>query len=141
MNQTAISKTLLTIWPGLNDYAAMLGERISRYGTSVFLVNTGWAGGKYGVGERMKLRYTRAMVTAALNGELDKGEFKTDPVFGVSVPTACPNVPAEFLDQRTMWADKAEYEKTAHELALKFVENFSKYKNMPQAVIDAGPKA
>jgi phosphoenolpyruvate carboxykinase (ATP) len=122
-------------------YASMLGERISKYGTSVYLVNTGWAGGKYGTGERMKLRYTRAMVTAALNGDLDKGEFRTDPVFGVSVPTSCPNVPSEFLDQRAMWADKAEYEKTARELAARFVENFRKYKNMPQNIVDAGPKA
>ena len=122
-------------------YAAMLGERISKYGTSVYLVNTGWAGGKYGVGSRMKLRYTRAMVTAALNGELDKGEFRPDPVFGVMVPVSCPNVPSEFLDQRQMWTDKSDYEKTARELAGKFVENFKKYKNMPQNIIDAGPKA
>ena len=122
-------------------YAEMLGERISKYGTSVYLVNTGWAGGKYGVGSRMKLKYTRAMVTAALNGELDKGEFKPDPVFGVMVPVSCPNVPSEFLDQRQMWADKAEYEKTARELAGKFADNFKKYRNIPRSIIDAGPRA
>ncbi len=124
-----------------SKYAEMLGERIAKYGTSVYLVNTGWAGGKYGVGSRMKLKYTRAMVSAALNGELNKAEFVADPYFGVMVPKTCPSVPDEFLDQKSMWVDKAEYEKTAKELAGKFIANFKQYKNMPENIVNAGPQA
>lgn len=122
-------------------YAKMLGERIQKHGSNVYLINTGWAGGKYGVGSRMKLPYTRAMVTAALNGELEKSEFALDPYFNVMVPKSCPGVPAQFLNPREMWADKAEYEATAKELAAKFVENFKKYTDMPRNIIDAGPRA
>ena len=84
-------------------YAEMLGKKIEEHDSNVYLVNTGWAGGKYGVGSRMKLKYTRAMVTAALNGELEKSEFELDPIFNVMVPKTCPNVPDEFLNQRAMW--------------------------------------
>lgn len=122
-------------------YAEMLGKRIEEHNVNVYLVNTGWAGGKYGVGSRMKLRYTRAMVTAALTGALEKGEFVLDPYFNVMVPTACEGVPSEFLSQRSLWADKDAYEATAKDLAARFVRNFTKYSNMPKAVVDAGPKA
>lgn len=122
-------------------YAQMLGERIREHAASVYLINTGWAGGKYGVGSRMKLKYTRAMVTAALNGDLDHAEFEVDPIFNVLVPKSCPDVPDEFLSQRRLWADEAEYEASAKDLAARFVKNFQKYSNMPQHIIDAGPKA
>lgn len=123
-------------------YAELLGNRIDSYGSNVYLVNTGWAGGSYGKGgNRMKLPLTRAMVTACLNGEIEKSKFEMDPIFNVMVPTSCPGVPDEVLSQRKMWADKAEYEKTAKLLAEKFKKNFEKYKNMPQEVVKAGPKA
>ncbi len=123
-------------------YAELLGERIDKTGANVYLVNTGWAGGSYGKGgNRMKLPLTRAMVTAALNGELEKGEFELDPIFNVMVPKACPGVPSEVLSPREFWADKAAYEETAKKLAGMFQKNFAKYTNMDQKVVEAGPKA
>lgn len=121
-------------------YANMLGERIVEHKTNVYLVNTGWAGGKYGTGFRMKLKYTRAMVTAALNGDLEKAEYTHDPIFNVMYPKTCPNVPDEFLDQRKLWKDLGEYETTAKDLAARFVKNFTKYTNMPENIVKAGPK-
>jgi len=136
---TCFGAPFLPLHPSV--YANMLGERIEKHNTNVYLVNTGWAGGKYGVGSRMKLKYTRAMVTAALNGDLEKGEFVLDPIFNVMVPTTCPNVPDEFLSQRRLWDNDAEYEATAKDLAARFVKNFEKYSNMPKNIIEAGPKA
>lgn len=135
---TCFGAPFLPLHPSV--YANMLGERITAHDTNVYLVNTGWAGGKYGTGFRMKLRYTRAMVTAALNGELEKAEFELDPFFNVMVPKTCPNVPDEFLSQRALWKDKAEYEATARDLAARFVKNFKKYSNMPANIVSAGPK-
>ncbi len=120
-------------------YAKMLEEKVKKSGANVYLVNTGWSGNS---GKRMKLSYTRAMVTAALNGELEKAEFVTDPYFGVQVPTSCPNVPSEVLIPLNNWGgDQAAYDAKAKELAKSFVENFKKYTHMPQDVVDAGPKA
>ena len=136
---TCFGAPFLPLHPSV--YAQMLGERIARHGTNVYLINTGWAGGKYGVGSRMKIKYTRAMVTAALNGELETVDFVLDPFFNVMVPTACPDVPAEFLSQRALWKNDAAYEATARDLAARFVKNFQKYDNMPQNIIHAGPKA
>ena len=122
-------------------YAQLLGERIDTYGANVYLVNTGWAGGPAsGSGKRMKLPLTRAMVTACLNGELEKSEFVRDPIFNVMVPTTCPGVPDEVLVPEKMWQDKAAYQQTARKLAELFRANFAKYKNMPQEVIEAGPQ-
>ncbi len=135
---TCFGAPFLPLHPSV--YANMLGERITAHDTNVYLVNTGWAGGKYGTGFRMKLRYTRAMVTAALNGELEKAEFELDPFFNVMVPKTCPNVPDEFLSQRALWKDKAEYEATARDLAARFVKNFKKYSNMPANIVSAGPR-
>ena len=117
-------------------YAKMLAEKVAKSGAKVYLVNTGWNG----TGKRMKLSYTRAMVTAALNGELEKAEFVTDPYFGVAVPTSCPNVPEELMIPANTWRDKAAYEAKAKELARSFVENFKKYDKMPADVVAAGPK-
>ena len=122
-------------------YAELLGQRIEEYGCNVYLINTGWSGGGYGVGKRMSLKYTRAMVTAALNGELENVEFELDPIFNVSIPKSCPNVPEDVLNPRNVWSDKSAYEKSAKELAKRFVENFKQYNNMPQHIVDAGPKA
>ena len=117
-------------------YAKMLAEKVAKSGAKVYLVNTGWNG----TGKRMKLSYTRAMVTAALNGELEKAEFVTNPYFGVAVPTSCPNVPEELMIPANTWKDKAAYEAKAKELARSFVENFKKYNKMPADVVAAGPK-
>lgn len=122
-------------------YAEMLGSRIDEHNANVYLINTGWVGGPYGVGSRIKLRFTRAMVTAALNGELENAEFELDPIFNVLVPKTCPNVPDEVLSPRAMWEDKEAYDKQAKDLAARFVKNFAKYDNMPKAIIEAGPKA
>ncbi len=136
---TCFGAPFLPLHPSV--YAEMLGKKIEEHGAKVYLVNTGWAGGKYGVGSRMKLKYTRAMVTAALNGELERAEFELDPIFNVMVPKTCPNVPDEFLNQRALWKDQAEYEATAKDLAARFVKNFQKYSNMPANIVNAGPKA
>ncbi|MDO5022405.1 MAG: phosphoenolpyruvate carboxykinase (ATP) [Eubacteriales bacterium] len=123
-------------------YAELLGQRIDTYGANVYLVNTGWSGGGYNTGgSRIKLPLTRAMVAACLNGSLEESEFELDPIFNVLVPKTCPGVPDEVLSPKKMWKDEAAYEKTAKELAEKFRENFTQYSNMPQEVIDAGPKA
>ena len=122
-------------------YAEMLGERLDRYGTRVYLVNTGWSGGAYGTGSRIKLAYTRAMVTAALNGTLDDTEFVHDDRFNLEVPTSVAGVPSEILIPRNTWADKDAYDRQADELAQMFLKNFSeKYPNMPEAILAAGPK-
>lgn len=126
-----------------NVYAQMLGEKLEKYGTQVYLVNTGWAGGSAAAGaKRMKLSYTRAMVSAALNGSFEGVEFKHHDIFNVDYPTSCPGVPAEKLDARGMWEDKAAYDEQAKKLAGMFQANFAKkYPNMPQNIVDAGPKA
>ena len=136
---TCFGAPFLPLHPSV--YADMLGKKIDEHDTNVYLVNTGWSGGPYGVGKRMSIKYTRAMVTAALNGDLEKGEFKPHPVFKVLVPTACPNVPAEVLDPRSTWEDKAAYDAQAKDLAARFVKNFAKYDNMPAEIIAAGPVA
>lgn len=123
-------------------YAKMLGEKIETYGTNVYLVNTGWTGGPYGVGSRMKLSYTRAMVTAALNGELEHVSYVHDERFNLEVPQSCPNVPSEIMNPRDTWQDKEAYDKQADKLAQMFQENFEKkYPNMPEEIKNAGPKA
>jgi phosphoenolpyruvate carboxykinase (ATP) len=129
----------LPLHPGV--YARMLGEKIGRHGAKVWMVNTGWTGGPYGVGTRMKLSYTRAMVRAALSGALDKAQFVADPVFGVEVPTAVPDVPAEVLVPRSTWADAAAYDAQARRLATMFRENFEHYRpQVPETIATAGPR-
>jgi phosphoenolpyruvate carboxykinase (ATP) len=121
-------------------YAKLLGERLAKHGTRVFLINTGWSGGPYGVGKRMSLPYTRAIVTAAIEGELDEVSYELDPVFNIHVPVMCPGVPKEVLRPRQTWADKAAYDKSAAELAQRFVKNFVKFgKDVPASVTAAGP--
>ena len=123
-------------------YANMLGEKLKETGANVFLVNTGWCGGAAGTVPRMKLKYTRAMVTAALAGELDNVEYELDPIFNVNIPKSCPNVPAEILNPKNLWEDKAAYEASAKALAKKFADNFAKkYPDMPANIVNAGPKA
>lgn len=123
-------------------YAELLGEKMNAYNVNVWLVNTGWTGGPYGVGSRMKLRYTRAMITAALEGQLDQVSFDAHPIFGVLVPQSCPEVPTDILNPRNTWADKAAYDQKANDLALKFVHNFEEFADQANAEILAGaPKA
>lgn len=122
-------------------YAKLLGEKIDKYNTSVYLINTGWSGGPYGVGQRMKLKYTRAMVTAALEGKFDNIKFILDPVFNVLVPESCPDVPSQILNPKSTWKSSEEYDKAAQELARRFAENFKKFSNVPKEIINAGPKA
>jgi len=122
------------------SYAEMLGERIRRHDARVFLVNTGWTGGPYGIGTRMKLSYTRRMVDAALAGELDAVETRMDPVFGFGVPLHVEGVPEGVLDPRATWADAAEYDRRARELARMFAENFDRYADSAgEAIRQAGP--
>jgi phosphoenolpyruvate carboxykinase (ATP) len=121
-------------------YAKMLGEKLKQHGAKVFLVNTGWAGGRAGDAPRMKLPITRAMVTAAVSGALNDVETVEDPIFGLHVPKQIPGVPDNMLRQQDMWSDKAAYEKSARELAQRFVDNFKKFTGVDQSVIDAGPK-
>ncbi|HET7025409.1 MAG TPA: phosphoenolpyruvate carboxykinase [Gemmatimonadales bacterium] len=128
----------LPLHPGV--YAKMLGDQIAKHGATCWLVNTGWTGGAYGTGNRMKLAHTRAMVRALLAGKLAKAEYRKDPVFGFDVPTAVPDVPAAVLDPRETWADKAAYDAQAKKLAQMFRENFAKFAEHVEAkVAKAGP--
>jgi phosphoenolpyruvate carboxykinase (ATP) len=122
------------------EYAKMLGQKISQHNTRVYLINTGWSGGPYGVGKRVDLKYTRAMVTAALNGELEKVRFKHDDIFNLDIPTSCPGVPSEILDPRNTWSDKNEYDLSANRLAELFVKNFQKFGVISNEIRNAGPK-
>ncbi len=122
-------------------YANLLGEKIARHGVNVWLVNTGWSGGPYGVGKRIKIAYTRAMVHAALNGALNDVPTTPHPTFGIAVPNACPEVPAEILDPRATWPDAAAYDAQARKLAAMFVENFKTYADqVSPEVRAAGPQ-
>ena len=122
-------------------YAQMLGDRIRTHGVGVWLVNTGWSGGPYGVGQRMPIAHTRAMVRAALAGTLNDVALAPDPIFGVGVPRSCPGVPPELLDPRATWADADAYDRQARALAARFAENFAQFADaVPEAVRAAGPK-
>jgi phosphoenolpyruvate carboxykinase (ATP) len=128
----------LPLHPGF--YAEMLGKKIKELNVTVWLVNTGWSGGPFGVGSRINLRYTRAMITAALNGELNKAEYKQQPVFGFLMPTSCPGVPAEMLDPKNTWQNKEAYDKKAINLALQFLQNFEKYSTgLSKEILEAAP--
>jgi phosphoenolpyruvate carboxykinase (ATP) len=122
-------------------YAEMLGEKMRKHNVNVWLINTGWTAGPYGTGHRMKLSYTRAMITAALNGELDNVTFTAHDIFGLLMPTTCPNVPAEILNPRNTWSDKTAYDQKANNLAAQFVKNFEKYADKANAeILSAAPK-
>lgn len=122
-------------------YAKMLAEKIEHNGTRVYLINTGWSGGSYGTGSRIKLKYTRKMVEAAQSGIIDDSEFVHDERFNLDVPTSCPGVPDELLNPRSTWADKDAYDATAEKLAQMFVENAEKrLQSMTPEVRAAGPR-
>lgn len=122
-------------------YAELLGNKLEGTDIKVWLVNTGWTGGSYGTGSRMKLSYTRAMITAALNGDLDNVSFEKLPIFELEFPTTCPNVPTEILNPRSTWEDKAAYDEKANNLAGQFVKNFEKFAaETSDAIKNAAPK-
>ncbi len=121
--------------PGV--YADLLSLKMAEHGANAWLINTGWSGGSYGVGSRMKIRYTRAMLNAALDGELDNVAFAIDSRFGFEVPESCPNVPDEILQPRNTWADKDEYDATADKLAKMFLANFGRYEDGVSAAVNS----
>lgn len=129
----------LPLHPG--KYAQMLGEKMRENKVNVWLINTGWTGGPYGTGSRMKLSYTRAMITAVLNNDLDNATFENHPIFEMAIPKSCPNVPVEVLNPRNTWADKTAYDEKAKYLAGLFVRNFEKYAaGVTEEVLAAAPK-
>jgi phosphoenolpyruvate carboxykinase (ATP) len=121
-------------------YAEMLGEKIDQHHVNVYLVNTGWSGGPYGIGERMNLKYTRAMVQAALSGELRTVETVTDSIFGLHIPVQCPGVPDKVLQPRNTWEDKDAYDAKAQQLAKNFKQNFTKFHAVSDHIKKAGPR-
>lgn len=122
-------------------YAELLGEKLNGTDINVWLINTGWSGGSYGVGSRMKLSYTRAMITAAMEGKLDNVEFQKQPIFELAIPTNCEGVPSEILNPKDTWADKNEFDKTANNLAAEFVKNFKQFEEgTSEAILSAAPK-
>jgi len=123
------------------QYAEMLGEKMRQHQTNIWLLNTGWTGGSYGVGHRIKIRHTRAMITAALTGELDQVEYETHDIFGLHLPKTCPEVPDEVLNPRGTWEDKAAYDRKASQLASSFVENFKQFEDQAsEEILSAAPK-
>jgi phosphoenolpyruvate carboxykinase (ATP) len=121
-------------------YATMLGERIARHRAGVWLVNTGWTGGAYGTGRRMRIGHTRAMIRAALSGALDRAQYERDPLFNLDVPTACPDVPSEILKPRNTWGDGRAYDAQAAKLAKMFAENFKAFEaSVTPHIVSAGP--
>jgi phosphoenolpyruvate carboxykinase (ATP) len=121
-------------------YATMLRERLAARDVRCWLVNTGWSGGPHGVGERMSIAFTRRLLQAALDGELDNVAYTPHPVFKVLVPGSCEGIPAGALDQRSTWQDPAAYDAAAAKLAAQFIENFRQYEGrVPTEVVAAGP--
>ncbi|QQR98785.1 MAG: phosphoenolpyruvate carboxykinase (ATP) [Sphingobacteriales bacterium] len=122
-------------------YAEMLGKKLKESNANVWLINTGITGGAYGVGSRMSLKYTRALITEALNGNLENVEYETLPIFNFQIPKSCPGVPSEILNPRNTWANKDEYDTKAKELAVKFRENFKKYEQQAsEDILAAAPQ-
>jgi len=122
-------------------YAKLLGEKINQHNTVVYLVNTGWSGGPYGIGKRIKIKYSRAMITAALSGALDSVKYRHDDIFNLDIPTAIDDVPSEVLDPKNTWIDKEAYDTSAKKLSQMFVENFKKFENVSSEIINAGPNS
>jgi phosphoenolpyruvate carboxykinase (ATP) len=137
---TCFGAPFMVLHPGV--YADLLGKRMSEHNAKCWLVNTGWSGGPYGVGQRMKIAHTRAMIRAILNGSLAQVETRPDPIFGVGVPVSCPDVPSEVLTPRNTWTDKDAYDQKARDLARRFNENFKKYADgVSEQVRAVAPKA
>jgi phosphoenolpyruvate carboxykinase (ATP) len=137
---TCFGAPFMVLHPGV--YADLLGKKMAQHDAACWLINTGWSGGPYGVGKRMKIGYTRAMIRAILEQKLAKVETSPDPIFGLNVPVSCPDVPAEILEPRNTWADKEAYDRQARDLAKRFNENFKKYEaGVSEAVRSVAPKS
>src|SRR5882724_4677386 len=137
---TCFGAPFMVLHPGV--YADLLGKKMAQHSAACWLVNTGWSGGPYGIGSRMKIGHTRAMIRAILNGTLAGVATTADPIFGVQVPVSCPEVPPEVLQPRNTWADKDGYDRQARDLARRFNENFKKYESgVSEAVRAVAPKA
>jgi len=137
---TCFGAPFMVLHPGV--YADLLGQQMAKHNAACWLVNTGWSGGPYGVGQRMKISYTRAMIRAILNGSLAQIETKPDPIFGVNIPLSCPEVPNEVLQPRNTWEDKDAYDRQARDLARRFNENFKKYEaGVSEAVRAVAPRS
>ncbi len=120
-------------------YANLLRNKITRYGATCWLVNTGWVGGAYGIGKRISIKHTRAMLNAALSGKLDHVEYATDPVFGFQVPKTCPEVPSDVLNPASAWANKEVYTQRYRALAARFIDNFKKFEDSQSLLLDLIP--
>ena len=120
-------------------YAKMLGQKIAKNNTKVYLINTGWSGGPYGIGKRMNLKHTRAMVRAAINGDLEKIPFEHTDIFNLDIPISCPSVPSKVLNPRNTWYNKDKYDESARRLAALFIRNFEKFGKTPTQILNAGP--
>jgi len=137
---TCFGAPFMVLHPGV--YADLLGKKMAQHDAACWLINTGWSGGPYGVGKRMKIGYTRAMIRAILEQKLAKIETSPDPIFGLNVPISCPDVPVEILQPRNTWADKEAYDRQARDLARRFNENFKKYEaGVSEAVRSVAPKS
>ena len=122
-------------------YADLLKRKMLRHGSTAWLLNTGWTGGPYGVGKRISIRYTRAMLSEALTGRLLEAEFKPDPLFGFQVPVSCAGVPDEVLDPASGWPSEEAYMQKYRQLAARYIDNFKKFAPAcPPEVVEAGPK-
>jgi phosphoenolpyruvate carboxykinase (ATP) len=119
------------------QYAELLATKVRKHNATCWLVNTGWSGGAYGAGARMKIAYSRAMVNAALEGKLDKVKYTRDPIFGLEIPSEVPGVPADILVPRNTWADKAAYDKKAREVVALFEKNFEQFAQYVPAEVKA----
>ena len=122
---TCFGAAFMTLHP--TRYADLLQEKLDKHGSHAYLVNSGWSGGPYGVGERMSIKDTRACIDSILNGSIKDATFRKDPVFGFDVPTSLPGIDSSVLDPKSTWADKDAFDETAKKLAQMYVDNFKKY--------------
>lgn len=120
-------------------YAKLLGEKIDEHNSKVYLINTGWSGGPYGIGKRIDLKFTRLMVSAAIKGNLEDISYDTHDIFNLQYPTTCPGVPSNILNPRNTWHDKGQYDFSAKRLARLFINNFKKFEPMSEEIVAAGP--
>ncbi|MGE3180825.1 MAG: phosphoenolpyruvate carboxykinase (ATP) [Phycisphaerae bacterium] len=135
---TGFGEPFLPLDPSV--YAELLGKKTTEHNSRIWLVNTGWSGGPYGVGSRIKLKYTRAMINAALAGELDNVKYEKHPIFGIDKPQSCPDIPGEVLNARNTWSDHAAYDRKAKELAGLFIKNFERFPDASDRIRAAGPR-
>ena len=122
---TCFGAAFMTLHP--TRYADLLQEKLDKHGSHAYLVNSGWSGGAYGVGERMSIKTTRTCIDAILDGSINSAEFKTDPVFGFDIPTALPGVDSSVLDPRSTWPDPSKFDEQEKKLAQMYIDNFKKY--------------